>query len=122
MSRILVVEDEIEILDLLEKGLKRHNFEIEVSRDGRDAIEKVESFSPDIVILDIMIPELDGVSVLKWVKEHYPHVKVIMATAKDEIEDIKNGFQSKADYYITKPYVFDEIIKSVQILQELSSE
>ena len=68
-KKILVVEDEKEILNLIKGGLVRLNFNVETAADGKEAIEKVKSFLPDLVVLDIMLPKLDGLSVLEWIKE-----------------------------------------------------
>jgi DNA-binding response OmpR family regulator len=122
MKRILIVEDEKEILVFLRENLIRSNFHIETAIDGKDAIEKVKTFIPDLVLLDIMLPGLNGLEVLKWIKKNKPEVFVILATAKKEVEDIKKGYSLEADYYITKPYDMEEIFKGINVLRAMKEE
>jgi len=114
--KILVVEDEKETLVLLADGLRRLDFTVETSADGKDAIEKVKNFMPDVVVLDIMLPELDGLEVLRWIKKNKPNIFVMLATGKKEIDDIKKGYSLEADYYVTKPYTIDEILKGINVI------
>ena len=115
-KKILIVEDEKEVLVFLADSLKRLNFTVETSVDGRDAIKKIDAFNPDLVLLDIMLPEIDGLEVLKWTKKNKPDIFVMLATAKKEIEDMKTGYSLDADYYITKPYTLEEILKGINIM------
>ncbi len=115
-KKILVVEDEKDTLVLLAEGLRRFNFKVETSVDGKDAIQKVKDFMPDLVVLDVMLPELDGLEVLKWIKENKPDIFVMLATGKKEIDDIKKGYSLEADYYVTKPYTIDEILKGINVI------
>lgn len=122
MKRILIVEDEKDILAFLHQGLSRSDFNIETAMDGKNAIEKVKTFMPDLVLLDIILPELDGLEVLRWIKTNKPEVFVILATAKKEIEDMKRGYSLEADYYITKPYTMEEIFKGINVLKAMKEE
>ena len=115
-KKILVVEDEKDTLTLLAEGLRRFDFTVETSVDGKDAIRKVQDFMPDVVVLDIILPELDGLEVLKWIKKNKPDIFVMLATGKKEIEDIKKGYSLEADYYVTKPYTIDEILKGINVI------
>ncbi|UCC95061.1 MAG: response regulator [Candidatus Omnitrophota bacterium] len=115
MKKILIVEDEKETLDFLKDNLEREGFFIETAQDGRTALKKVGEFKPNLVILDIMLPELDGREVLAQIKENFPSIIVVLATAKKELEDIKEGYAKKADCYITKPYKLEEIRKVIEI-------
>jgi len=114
--KILVVEDEQETLLFLADGLRRLDFTVETSIDGKDAIQKVQDFMPDLVVLDIMLPELDGLEVLRWIKKNKPDIFVMLATGKKEIDDIKKGYSLEADYYVTKPYTIDEILKGINVI------
>lgn len=114
-KKILIVEDEKDTLSLLADSLKRFDFTIETSADGRDAIQKVQDFVPDLVVLDVVLPEVDGLEVLKWIKKNRPNVFVMLATGKKEIDDIKTGYSLEADYYVTKPYTIDEILKGINV-------
>jgi len=118
-KKILIVEDEQEVLALLKTKLNQRNFQVETSVDGNDAIDKIKIFHPDLVLLDIMLPGIDGIEVLKWIKKNQPQILVIMTTAKKEVSDLKTGYALEADYYITKPYTFDEIISGINILTTL---
>jgi two-component system OmpR family response regulator len=71
---------------------------------------------PDLVVLDVMLPELDGLEVLKWIKENKPDIFVMLATGKKEIDDLKKGYSLEADYYVTKPYTIDEILKGINVI------
>ncbi|MDP2923381.1 MAG: response regulator [Candidatus Omnitrophota bacterium] len=122
MKKILIVEDEKDILSFLQDNLTRSNFHIEVAVDGKEAIEKMKTFIPDLVLLDIILPELDGLEVLKWIKKNKPKTFVILATAKKEIADIKKGYALEADYYITKPYTLEEVVKGINVMQALKEE
>ncbi|MFA6280994.1 MAG: response regulator [Candidatus Omnitrophota bacterium] len=115
-KKILIVEDEKEVLSFLADSLKRRNFIVETSADGRDAIKKTGSFNPDLVLLDIMLPEISGLEVLSWIKKNKPDIFVMLASAKKELEDLKTGYSLEADYYITKPYTIEEIIKGINIM------
>ncbi|MDD5194621.1 MAG: response regulator [Candidatus Omnitrophica bacterium] len=122
MKKILIVDDEKDIVELLQTGLKRSGFEIAVAFDGREALDKINEFKPDLVILDVAMPHKNGLEVLQWIKTNYPSMLTIMATAKKEVQDIKEGYALKADYYVTKPYALDEILKGIRVLLSLSSE
>ena len=122
MKKILIVDDEKDIVELLEIGLKRHGFTVRTASDGEDAIAQIKEQKPDFVVLDVVLPKMNGLEVLRGVKTNAPDVFVIMATAKSEVEDIKGGYSLKADYYITKPYAVDEIVKGIHVLSSLGSE
>lgn len=122
MKKILIVEDETEVAAFLKGHLEENGFEIDVAADGRSAIEKIGSFLPLIVILDIILPEIDGLEVLKWIKRNRPDTAVILATAKKELADLKKGYALEADYYLTKPYSLEEVIRAINIMISLKSE
>ncbi|MEI8349484.1 MAG: response regulator [Candidatus Omnitrophota bacterium] len=121
-KKILIVEDEQETSAFLKNKLNQLNFHTETSGDGGDAINKMKTFMPDLVLLDIMLPVIDGIEVLKWIKTNQPQVLVIMTTAKKEVSDLKTGYSLEADYYITKPYTFEEIIKGINVLMSLKGD
>lgn len=115
-KKILVVEDEKDVSALVADNLRRFEFNVETSADGKDAISKIKDFMPDLVILDIILPEIDGLEVLKWIKKNKPDTSVILATGKKEVDDMKKGYSFEADYYITKPYTMDEVLKGINII------
>ncbi|MFH1876508.1 MAG: response regulator [Candidatus Omnitrophota bacterium] len=122
MKKILIVDDEKDIVELLEMGLRRHGFEVIVAYDGEEALMRIKEGKPDFVVLDIMLPKVSGLEVLRQVKTNTPEIFVVLATAKSEVEDIKDGYSFKADYYVTKPYAVDEIVKGIHLLSSLGAE
>lgn len=104
--KILVVEDEAPIQELIEFNLKRKNYRVKVVDSGEDALQAVSSFAPDLILLDIMLPGLDGLEVCKKVKSdpETESIPVIMLTALSEEADIVAGLELGADDYVTKPF------------------
>lgn len=116
MKKILIVDDEPGILMSLEFLMKKEGYEIFIARDGREAIEIVKNESPAALILDIMMPEVDGFEVCEFVKrnEKTSHIKVIFLTAKSKDSDIQKGLAAGADLYLTKPFSTKELVKKVK--------
>lgn len=108
-TRVLVVEDEESFLDALRVGLAREGFAIDVARDGREALDRFEKNTPDIVLLDIMLPRISGIDVCREIRTK-SDVPIIMVTAKGEEIDAVVGLEVGADDYVTKPYRFRELI------------
>jgi DNA-binding response OmpR family regulator len=115
MKKILIVDDEPGILMSLEFLMKKEGYEIFIARDGREAIEIVKNESPAALILDIMMPEVDGFEVCEFIKgnEKTSHIKVIFLTAKSKDSDIQKGLAAGADLYLTKPFSTKELVKKV---------
>jgi len=109
---ILVVEDEQAIVRVLSAYLKKAGYIVELADNGLDALEKFETFQPTLVLLDVMLPGLDGWSVLKRIREKST-CPVIMLTACGEIEDRLTGFNEGADDYIPKPFIPEEVVARV---------
>lgn len=104
-KRALVADDEAAIARLIRMTLERLGFEVEVASDGQAAIDMVESRRPDLLILDVMMPYVDGFEVLRRVRrEHGEQVRIIMLTAKTEDGDVFTGYRNGADAYLTKPF------------------
>lgn len=120
MKRVLIIEDDIELLTYLREGIESSGYEVEVSQEGKDGLNKVESFLPDIIVLDINLPDMSGLDILEKVKRTHPNIGVVLATGKDRVEDIKKGYEYQADFYVTKPYKLSEIIKNIKIFFSLS--
>jgi len=115
-KRILVVDDEADILNLLDYTLSRAGFEVETASDGPEALERATRAAPSLIVLDIMLPDMDGTDVLKRLKENEStrHVPVIMLTAKgDEIDKIL-GLELGAEDYVTKPFSPREFVLRVK--------
>ena len=118
MKKILIVDDEPNIVMSLEYIFKKENFEVFIARDGAEAIEIAEENFPDIVLLDIMMPNVDGYQVLKHLKNHskLATIKVIFLSAKNKLSDIELGLQLGADKYISKPFSTKKLVKEVKEL------
>lgn len=111
--RILVVDDEKKIAELIENRLKKENYTVDISFDGKDGLYKALSNIYDLIILDIMLPSIDGFSILKELRENHIDSSIIMLTAKNEIEDKLEGFKKGAADYLTKPFHLEELIARV---------
>ena len=111
---VLIVEDEEKILDVIEAYLKKDGFNTIRAVDGEEALEKFEIFSPDIVILDLMLPDISGEEVCKRIKKE-SNTPVIMLTAKSAEEDILNGFSLGCDDYVVKPFRPKELVARVNM-------
>ncbi len=115
-NKVLIVDDEPFNLDLLEQELAEEGYAIERANDGEEALEKVESFLPDVILLDYMMPKMNGIEVVKRLKqdERYKGIPVILLTAKASQEDKVKGLNAGADDYITKPFESFELLARVR--------
>ncbi|MCX7746351.1 MAG: response regulator transcription factor [Clostridia bacterium] len=121
-QKILVVDDEISICDLLKISLEAEGYETQTSNDGKDALRKIEHFNPDLLILDLMLPEINGFDICKKVTTERP-IPIIMLTAKADLVDKVLGLELGADDYITKPFHTRELIARVKaLLRRVSQE
>lgn len=121
MRKILIVDDEPNIVMSLEYIFKKENFEVFIARDGTEAIDIVERDIPDIIILDIMMPNVDGFQVLKYIKgnKKLSEIKVIFLSAKNKTSDIELGLELGANKYVSKPFSIKKLVKDVKnILDE----
>ncbi len=118
MKKILIVDDEPNILLSLEFLMKKQGYDVFIARDGKEALSSINQEKPDVVILDIMMPEVDGYEVCKHVKENhlFQDTKVIFLSAKAKDNDIELGYQLGADLYLTKPFSTRNLIKQVNDL------
>ena len=117
-KKILVVEDEESLLKLQSILLTIRGYTVEGAMDGQAALEAVETMNPDLILLDIMLPKIDGLEVCRQVKTNVAtrHIPIIMLTAKKSKEDLVMGEQAGADMYITKPYKSSMVIENIQRL------
>jgi len=118
MKKILIVDDEPNIVMSLEYIFTKENFEVFIARDGAEAIEIADLNIPDIILLDIMMPNVDGYQVLKFLKESpkLNDIKVIFLSAKNKVSDIELGLQLGADKYVTKPFSTKTLVSEVKEL------
>ena len=113
--KILLIEDDKKIVSILEKGLKEDNFKIDIALNGEDGeyLAKINNY--DIIILDWMLPDIDGVEVLKNIRKTLS-TPILMLTAKDKLQDKVLGLRSGADDYLTKPFEYDELIARIEAI------
>ena len=112
MESILIIEDEVDIAKLVGFNFERNGYSVDIAHDGREGLEKILKNQPDLVILDLMLPEIDGYKILKKMqRDTRSHsIPVIMLTAKSQIDDRLRGLELGADDYITKPFSPKELI------------
>ena len=116
MKKILIVDDEPNILMALEYTLKKNNFEVFIARDGEEAIHIAKEKKPDVLVLDIMMPKVDGFEVLEYVKSNsdLQETKVIFLSAKNKEKDIQKGIDKGANAYLTKPFSMKKLIQEIE--------
>ncbi|MDE3840457.1 DNA-binding response regulator [Bacillus methanolicus] len=112
-KKILVVDDEKPIADILQFNLKKEGYDVYCAYDGNTAIEMIEEIQPDLILLDIMLPQIDGIEVCREVRKKY-EMPIIMLTAKDSEIDKVLGLELGADDYVTKPFSTRELIARVK--------
>jgi len=115
-TRILVVEDDESIARLVELELEHRNFSVRCAYDGLSGLEEVDRFRPEAVVLDIMLPKMDGVGLLNRVRQNGNRVPVIMLTARDATLDKVHSLNHGADDYLTKPFDIEELAARIQAL------
>ena len=103
VNKVLIIEDEKPIADLLKYGLEKEGFRAQAAYTGNDGLAAIESFNPNVILLDIMLPDIDGLSICRTVTESKT-IPIIMLTAKNDITDKLIGLEYGADDYITKPF------------------
>lgn len=103
-KKILIVEDEQSIIKLVQFNLEKAGFQVEVATDGQMALEKVQTYQPDLVILDLMLPKLDGLEVCRKLRQEKQHIPILILTAKTDEFDKVLGLELGADDYMTKPF------------------
>lgn len=121
MMNILVVEDDRRIASFLERGLTAEGYHVRVEQDGRDGLERLRADPFDLVILDRMLPYLDGMEVCRVIREERLPPMVLMLTAKDSLQDKIEGLKGGADDYLTKPFAFDELLARIIALRRRNS-
>ena len=115
-ARVLVVDDEAAIADLVSTTLRYEGFETSTAGDGRAALEAVEAFRPDLMVLDVMLPDLDGFEVQRKLIDRGLRVPVLFLTARDATEDKVRGLRVGADDYVTKPFSLEELVARIRAI------
>ena len=114
--RILVVEDEVNLNDIIVKKLKLEHYGVDSCFDGEEALDYIFSVEYDVILLDIMLPKLNGFEVLKKIRSRNIKTPVLLLTARDGIEDRVQGLDFGADDYLIKPFAFDELLARIRVL------
>lgn len=116
MFTVLVVEDDLTLQKMMSAFLSVKGYKALPARNGREALEVIDRVMPDLVIADVMMPEMDGWELTRELRAAYPLLPILLVTARDSIEDKRTGFSAGADDYLTKPIDMDEMMLHVQAL------
>lgn len=127
IARLLVVEDEPSISGFVRRGLIFEGYDVEVVESGRAALEVIRDRRPDLVVLDLMLPEVDGIEVTRRVRaweeaDGLPRVPILMLTARDALADRVTGLETGADDYLVKPFAFEELLARVRAVLRRTSQ
>ena len=114
--RILVVEDEHKIANSIKKGLEQESYAVDVAFTGKEGFDLATSEEYDVIILDILLPEIDGIEMCKKLREKQIHLPILLLTAKGQVADKVEGLNAGADDYVTKPFAFEELLARVRAL------
>jgi len=115
-KKILVVDDEVDLVETLKFPLEMEGYQVLTSYNGEDGLNKARTENPDLIILDLMLPKLDGYKVCRLLKfdERYKHIPILMLTAKTQEKDKILGLETGANEYLTKPFEIDELINKIK--------
>jgi DNA-binding response OmpR family regulator len=114
--RILIVEDDHKIANAIKKGLEQESFAVDVAYNGKDGLGFAQTVEYDLIILDRMLPEVDGIKICEILRKKNIHVPVLILTAKDKINDRVEGLNAGADDYLVKPFAFEELLARIRAL------
>lgn len=114
--RALVVDDEATLAELLSTALRYEGWQVEHALTGQSAIKQAKALEPDVILLDVMLPDLSGLEVLRRIRATHPHVPVLFLTAKDAVEDRIAGLTAGGDDYVTKPFSLEEVVARLRAL------
>ncbi|EJL75086.1 response regulator transcription factor [Chryseobacterium populi] len=121
MKKIILIEDETSVVSFIKKGLQENGYEVSVAFDGRTGVQLVQSNDFDLVVLDIMLPEMNGLDVCKEIRKTNKHVPILFLTALGTSENIVLGLESGGDDYLVKPFKFIELVARVKSLLRRSN-
>lgn len=122
MIKVLYIEDEASLARIVKESLQSRSFEVLHLPDGRLMFDSFQSFQPDICLFDVMLPVKDGFSLGRELRSKYPDIPIIFITAKNQTEDLVQGFQSGGNDYIKKPFSLEELIVRIQNLVQMSKK
>ena len=111
-----MVDDEENITFLLDSALRHFGFDVRVAQTGRDALKQVADFAPDVVLLDVMLPDLDGFEIVRRMRMDGTKVPVLFLTARDTVDDKVRGLTLGGDDYVTKPFSLEEVVARIQVI------
>ena len=114
MSKILLIEDEVKIARFITLELEHEGYEVKAAHDGRSGLQLCESWQPDLLILDLMLPQLSGIEVCRRLRQN-SDIPIIMLTAKDDVSDKVMGLDMGADDYMTKPFAIEELLARIRV-------
>ena len=114
--QILVIEDEVDLNRSIVKLLKTQKYSVDSAYDGQEALDYIKVSQYDVIISDIMMPKLDGLGVLSYLRNHHIKTPLVLLTAKDTLEDKVTGLDAGADDYLVKPFEFDELLARIRVM------
>jgi len=114
-KKVLIVDDEANIVAALEFLLRKNGYEVTAAQNGDEALKRVESFAPDLVLLDVMMPRISGYEVCRRMRERadWNHIKIVMLSAKGREAEVSKGVSLGADLYVTKPFSTSELVGKI---------
>ena len=115
--KLLVVEDEVRMVELLRKGLSEEGHTVVCARDGSEGLDLARNYEFDVIILDVMMPKLNGYQVAQRLRSEHIATPLLMLTAKDSVPDLVRGLDSGADDYLTKPFAFEELLARLRAVK-----
>ena len=121
-AKLLVVEDEKKVASFIKRGLEEEEFQVDVANDGEEGLFMAENNSYELILMDLMLPKMDGLSVVRTLREKDIMTPVLCLTAKDTVDDIVSGLDSGSDDYLTKPFAFAELLARVRALLRRGSQ
>ena len=118
MAKILLVDDEPDFVETVEFFLSGSNYQVFVAKNGKEALEQAEREKPDLILMDVMMPEMDGLEACRHFKNHssLKSVPIIMLTAKGQVQDVKDAFAAGADSYVVKPFNLPDLVKRIETM------
>src|ERR1700684_1337141 len=120
--RVLLVDDEPALTNLVKMALHYEGWTVEVAHTGQEAVSKFEEVGPDVLVLDIMLPDVDGLQILQRIRESEPYTPTLFLTARDSVMDRVTGLTAGADDYMTKPFSLEELVARLRGLLRRSSQ